>query len=447
MSIPGAPAARASNGRRSAPVWPKDGWIAVAGPALIFLGHLLYGAMLPRTALGLAAAWSVLAIACLARPRPRRDLLRLTALGVPALLFAVVVAVALWSLTPFTPGGAHPVWAYLGISPGAASIDKSSTVIETLKLLALGVVFVVGAATGGRDPRARLAINSLVVFGGAFTAWALLQFAINRAATANRLEASFLTANTAGAVFAALFLIALGLAASRAGSAGRHRLSAAAPAGAAALVFLASMLLTASRGAFLAAAAGLIAFGALQLLAGRVRWSRALLVGGAATAAIMVLLAVSGDLLLTRMLGVGQGVTARTIIAGMHWNAFLTSPLMGFGLGSFDTVNRMLLDGGNFERVWSVRAAHNVYLGWLEQGGLLGAAPMFACIAAVVMTTVRRALRRTRTVNLILALVAVDVVFLGDGLTDFALEMFSVSAMWAYLLGLQFSLAQGSSAR
>lgn len=447
MSIPGARSPRASSGNRTAHLWRDDGWIAVAGPALIFVGHQLYGAMLARTALALAAAWSILAIACLVRPRPRTNLLRLTGLAVPATLFAMVIAVALWSLTPFVPGGAHPIWDYLGISPGAATIDKSSTVIETLKLLALGVVFVVGAATGGTDRRARLAVGSLVVFGSAFAAWALLQFATNRGATGGRLEASFLTANTAGAVFAALFMIALGLVASRRRAAGRPSLSAAAPAGVAALVFLAAMLLTASRGAFLAAAAGLVAFGALQVFAGRVGWSRALIVGGAALAAIVVMLAVGGDLLLTRMLAVGQDVAARTTIASLHWNAFLTSPLMGFGLGSFDSVNRTLLDAASFPRVWSVRAAHNVYLGWLEQGGIVGALPMFACIGALILTTVLGALRRTRAVNLIVALVAANFVFLGDGLTDFALEMFSVSAMWAYLLGLQFSLAQGSSTR
>jgi hypothetical protein len=50
-------------------------------------------------------------------------------------------------------------------------------------------------------------------------------------------------------------------------------------------------------------------------------------------------------------------------------------------------------------------------------------------------------------VTILFALAGVDAVFLVHGATDFALEMFSVAALWAYLLGLQFALAQGSSRR
>jgi hypothetical protein len=44
-------------------------------------------------------------------------------------------------------------------------------------------------------------------------------------------------------------------------------------------------------------------------------------------------------------------------------------------------------------------------------------------------------------------LLAVDAVVLIHGATDFGLEVPSVAAFWAWLLGLQFSLAQGSSRR
>jgi hypothetical protein len=56
-------------------------------------------------------------------------------------------------------------------------------------------------------------------------------------------------------------------------------------------------------------------------------------------------------------------------------------------------------------------------------------------------------LRRSRMTVIIFALLAADVVVLTHGITDFALETPSFSAFWTYLLGLQFALAQGSSAR
>jgi hypothetical protein len=72
---------------------------------------------------------------------------------------------------------------------------------------------------------------------------------------------------------------------------------------------------------------------------------------------------------------------------------------------------------------------------------------MFGCIAAVVIFTFRGALRRSRMTSVLFALLAVDVVFLVHGMSDFALEMYSMAAFWSVLLGLQFSLSQGSSRR
>jgi O-antigen ligase len=110
-------------------------------------------------------------------------------------------------------------------------------------------------------------------------------------------------------------------------------------------------------------------------------------------------------------------------------------------------VNRIALDAGNFDQIWTVRAAHSIYLGWLEQAGLLGAVPMFACVGSIVGLTIRNGFRRTRMSSLIFALLAADAVFLVHGATDFALEVYSMAALWAYLLGLQFSLSQGTSSR
>lgn len=447
MSFPGARPAHAPAGAR--PIqWGRDnGWLAVVAPALLFLGHVLYGAMLPQTALSFALVWAALASACLFRARLRADLMRLDGLALPAVLFAAVIAVALWSLTSYVPGGPHPVWAYLGISPGAGSVDKSGTTLETLKLLALGCVFLVGLASGGSDARARIAINIILTLGGAYAAWAFLAFVTTRSSGSSRLEATFLSANTAGTLFATLFVLVLGPLVARLRAEDRNRLTGAAPLALVALLFLVCLFMTASRGAFLGAAAGMVAFGVLQVFGSRTKLSSALLAGGSAIVAVFALLAVAGDFLLTRLLGSSETVASRATIARVHWEAFLTSPLMGFGLGSFDTVNRTLLNSANFLDVWSVRAAHNIYLGWLEQAGLLGAIPMFACIAALMVTTARKSMRRSRATSLIFALLAADVVFLTHGVTDFALEMFAVSAMWAYLLGLQFSLAQGSSTR
>lgn len=427
--------------------WRDEAWLAIGGPALIFVGHALYGAMLPQTALSFTFVWAILAGLCLVRGRLRGDLLRLDGLAIPAALFAVVLIVAIWSLTPLVPGGPHPVWAYLGISPGAATVDRSVVALEATKMLGLACAFVVGLASGGTDNRARRTLNAVLAIGALYAGWAFLSFVVSRAPLSNRLEASFLSANAAGTLFAALFVLALGPMASRLRAAGPGRLVGATPIALAALAFLICLFMTASRGAFAGAGAGLIAFGLLQAFGGRVRLSRVALLGAGGGLLVVILLILAGAPLLGRILGTHGDIDSRGVIATTHWEAFLTSPIMGFGLGSFDTVNRMLVDSANFPHLWKVRAAHNVYLGWLEQAGLLGALPMFACVGLLIATTVRRAMRRSRALDLIFALIATNAVILVHGVTDFALEMFALAAMWAYLLGLQLSLAQGSSTR
>lgn len=428
--------------------WRDEGWIAVATPALIFAGHALYGAMRPQTALLMVLTASLLLLGCLFRRKLRRDLFRLDGLMLPAALFAAVVLVAIWSLTSLVPGGPHPTWAFLGITPGAATVDRSATTLEIIKLLGLGCVFLLGAAGGASDARARLAVNVILALGALLAVWSFFAFVGNPDRRPGlRMEATFLSANTAATVFAVLFVMCGGPVASRLLAEGRGRLSRLAPYALAALTFLICLFMTASRGGFVAASAGFAAFIVLLVFGGRLKWSRAVVLGVFGALVIFALLAVAGEFLLDRLIGSSPEFGSRTDIIRIHWQAFLASPLLGYGLGSFDVVHRTLLDPATFPKVRTVRAAHNIYLGWLEQGGLLGALPMFACVGAVSMTAMRKGFRRARMRTVIFALISIDAVFLVHGATDFGLEMFSVAALFAYLLGLQFSLAQGSSRR
>lgn len=430
--------------------WAQDArWLALAAPALIFAGHALYGAMLPKTALTLALLGALLLGACLATPKLRRELGRIRDLTLPAALFGVVVLVALWSMTPFVPSGPHPVWAYVGIAPGAATLDKSQTLLELIKLLGLACLFGVGLAAGASDERARLTVNVILVLGAAIALWSFLTFAGGRLGpSVNRLGGTFAGPNTAATLFGTLLLMTVGAGVSRARSAPvRRRFSSTAPLAGAALLLAVSLLATASRGGFAAAASGLLAFGALQVFSGRTKLSRASIAAVFALVAGAVLLAFAGEVLIARLMGRGWELDSRREVFEAHWQAFKGAPWLGHGLGSFDTLNRLLLDARNAADIWNVRAAHNVYLSWLEQGGLLAAIPMFAAIGCVVVLATRNALRRTRMTAVLFGLLAADLVVLVHGLTDFALETYSMAAFWSLLLGLQFSAGQGSSRR
>lgn len=447
MSTESAGAGRGSRTSAVGAIWPppREGWIALLGVALLFVGHWVYGALVNDTAFVMGIGAALLVGAVLITPRLRDDLLRLKTLRAPAVAFGLTLAIGFWTLTPWTPGGPHPVWAYMGLSPGASTIDRSSTIAELIKLMGLGCFFLVGAATGGHDGRARYAVRSMLVLGFVFGLWAFVRTMTGGLeVTVRRLEANFLNANTAGLFFAILTICSL----PEVRRPANRRGSAAQGLGLLAVfTFLVCLIATVSRGAVVGVTAGGLAYLVLLLSCGRLKLSRAAIAGVAALGVMGLLVAISGGLIVDRFALAGKETLGRTVVWSAHWRAFLDSPLFGYGLGTSETVNKTLITPENVQYLIIIRGLMNVYLQWLEQAGLVGAAPMLAAIGLVIWTTIRGALRRNRMQLTLCALLAVDAVVLVHGATDFGLEVFSMAAMWAWLLGLQFGLAQGSSTR
>ena len=414
---------------------------------VVFAAFLAHGASQTVPALILTGVETLLLLVLLVPSWSRRLMRRGRALSQPAIAFGLVFLVALWSLTPFTPGGANPAWSYVG-GFGASALDRSAVLVELLKLVGLAAMFLCGYLLGRSDERARQAINLILYLGGAYAIWALAGFAgVSREYGPSRLTGDFLSPNTAGSLFAALVVLAmaaaLAVARRREGDRRRPRWAEAAPFWALALLFAAVLFLTASRGAALAAGAGLVVFFVLEGFDGRLHWRTA----GAALLGAGALLLLQGPFLLSRVARSNIDTSQRGDLFSIHWKAFLDSPLFGYGLGSFDAAHKLRLDQANFAVEWNVRAAHNVYLQWLEEAGIIGALPMFACIALIVWGSVRGGLKRRRSKSLLWGLVAVDAVFLAHGWTDFALQVPAIAAFWALILGLQLGLANATTAR
>jgi O-antigen ligase len=441
--------ARASTDRAA---WspPREAWLPVCGVALLFAGHWFYGGLVNDVAMLLGLAAAVLVGVALLRPEVRDDLLRLRGLEAPAILFGLTILVALWTLTPWTPGGPHPVWAYVGVRPGASTIDKSSTIMEIIKLLGLGCFFLVGAATGARDDRARFALQLTLGLGVAFGFWAFIGSVTGTVyqTQEHRLEGHFLNPNTAGTFFAVLLMLAIP---ELGGPLKRRRsekeLTAIITSAAVVLTFAICLLDTVSRGAMLAFTGGVLVYMAVQLATGGMKPTRLVLTALVGLTVLLLLILVAGDALIARFFAAQQDADVRTAIWKAHWGAFLESPLFGYGLGTAETVNKTLVTVQNYEVLRPIRSILNVYLEWLENAGIIGAAPMFLCIGALIFATFRKTLRRSRMVRALAGLLAVDAIFLIHGATDFGLEVTSIAALWSWLLGLQFSLAQGSSRR
>jgi len=426
---------------------PEGTGLASAALGLIFLAHLAYGALRIEASLIAVGAAALLLLGCVATPSIRRDLLRVRGLAIPAALFGLALLAGLLSLTPFGPAGVHPVWAYVGETPGSTTIDRSATTLELIKLLGLACIFLVGAATGASDSRAKTAVNLLIALSAVFGLWAFFNFAtgVQYQTQRGRLEGTLMSPNTAGTFFAVMVIVTLGpllrdLRGVRAGQA----LQAATGYWAALIILAGCLLATASRGAALGTAVGVLGLVVILLFAGRVTWNRMSLIVLATVIAAMASLYFVGERLLERFTSFDQDASSRAEMFAMHWRAFLAAPMGGYGLGTFDIIHRILLDATNFGSLWTVRATHNVYIQWLEEAGLIGALPMFGAIGSVIIISLWRGLRRTRMTYLIFALLAANLAVLVHGFTDFALQTPSVALMWAYMLGLQFSMSQGS---
>ena len=433
--------------------------------ALVFTGHLALGANRDSLALGFAAAWFALLAWTLSGASARRSLSGTSAPGLEAILFGLVLLAAVVSLTPFGIGGPNPVWTYVPRAVAIVSIDPYATLLEIVKLLALGAAFMVGRIVGADDERAARLLRALLAAGAFYSAWALIDHASNpdslfgapRPFDPTRLSASFGSANTAATLFGALIL--LGLAdCQRTYERVRPRtafhsshVQKVLPAMLRPVVTLllnaACIVETLSRaGTAATAGVAVVLVGALALLGAR-RSASFIPVIAILFIVIGGMITLGGDELLSRVAFFERDSTSRSHIFAAHWAAFLTAPWSGYGLGSFHHINATIMTASNVGVLDSLGAAHNVYVQWLEEAGLVGALPMFATVAVIGVRLGVGALRRGRMRAWLLAILAVLALFALHGASDYALQTPSMALVLSLVLGVGVSAASAGRSK
>ena len=145
-------------GRLSAPEW---GLIA-ATLLILFAAHIAYGANKDVLGVLLAAAEALLLAGALASPRFAGELwAQRRALAAPAILYLLTILVA-----------AHPLYW-----PSRHRLeDLSGVTRETIKLLGLGAVFLVGTLLASRGRRAEMILKLSGVLLGVYAAYAVGAF-------------------------------------------------------------------------------------------------------------------------------------------------------------------------------------------------------------------------------------------------------------------------------
>jgi O-antigen ligase len=428
---------------------------ALSAVILCFSGLAVFGADRAELALIFDTLWGITILVALWRRPVRFNLFQVRTLPVLAGLFVALLAWVLVSLTPLMPSPPGNAWSWVG--GGAGTIDKAMTLVELTKLIGLAAAFSAGVVLADTDRRAELTLRFLCTAGALFAVFSLLQHVVTptrvlgaaKLMFQDRLTGPFLSANVAAGFFGSLAVLNLAtleagpqVHASRTAGDVRFILRY----GALVLIF-ACLVLTASRMGAIAVMGGLIVSFGLSFwkerdvaVSLRSRAVVRLVVFG-----VFLLLAVAGQLLITRFNQVDNGFSGRNVLFLEHLNAFLASPVTGHGLGSFGAVNDQLVTPENFYELWYIRAAHNVYLQWLEETGVVGALLMFAVIAVIHWEILKGHNARQSLVWLMRGVLGFSAVLLLQSLGDFTLQTPAIALMWALLLGLGYRVATGGS--
>lgn len=428
-----------TDGRRTRRLAGSETAACVGLTALVFGAVLAFGASDTAVAAVFAGFYALSLVVLLAACGwARRDLARLGGWTVPAVLAGLLLAAVLAPMTPWTPDGPHPVWTWLPDGLAASTLDRSAVLLNVLNLLGLFCLYVAARVVAASQTRGRRLLAFMLWGLGIYAAGALANHVGLRGE--GRMAATLLGPNSAATVFAAGLVMAAAALAQRLRRGGSAALKKGDPRAAALVGLIAllvvCLLMTASRGGLIAAAAGTVLFTLWQVFAGRrVTRGGAVVLGVAALLLVAVLGLNGAGLVVERFDLAQQDLDIRRQIIAPHWRAFLSAPWFGYGLGSFTSVNQMLMTEASLRELHNVRAVHNLYVQWLEEAGIVGAALMAALFCERMAPVVRAGFGSGGVGIWARGAVCAAAVFLIHGLSDFALQVPAIQALAVLGLG------------
>lgn len=427
---------------------------------VVLLSPLPFGSDRPLPASLLSAAvgalvlaWGVAALVAGGSPAvPIRPLLPAAA------LFAGTVAWAAVQGSSFTPGFLHhPYWAEAGAVlevplAGAISVNPDATWTRLQGLLAYAGVFWLAFQFCGRRARARQVMLALALAGLFYAAYGLY----GRFVQPGPVTSTFVNRNSyatyAGlTLFCSLSLVVQRFARHARGNVpiGRalvHMLAQLDLTTTAALLsFLAcsmALLLTQSRGAFVAGAIALLLYLGLLRSASILR-SPAFYGGFVAIvlATAVILMHFSGEETMQRFEQTGANFGNRLVYYETTLQAMADRPLLGTGYGTY--ANAFMAYNGPETGTYFLDKAHNTYLQLMFELGWPAALALISCLGYLT-SRCWQGLRGRGRDGVYPATVLACSVFVGiHALVDFSLEMPANAATYALLLGMGCAQALG----
>jgi O-antigen ligase len=458
LQPPGPTGARAAHALRPAPRAAPDlrpwevvlFWLLLA---VVLLAPLPLGSNRPLPASALAAAIGALSCAwgigrLLGRPHAVVSMRPFW----PAL--ALVSLAAGWAAlqaAPFTPASLHhPHWdqarEVLGITHGGAiSINPGATWNRLMGLLAYGGIFWLALQLCRSSVRGHQVLFALAAGGAAYAAYGLWGFIESDAEV---VTSTFVNRNSYATYAGMTLFCGLGLVVGELARQARpgislrrlaldvlSRLHAPFAVGIiACLLAGAALLLTQSRGAFVALCAALVAF----------VWSlrrMALVASRASVKAIAVfaiglfvgIVGLAGEQTLGRLTATDAHALNRLAYYRTTWDAIWDRPLLGTGYGTYADAFKAYNHPGT--GTYFLDKAHNTYLQAIMELGWPAAAALYSGLALLVFRCLQRQLSFRRSASYPAVLAACSVLVAVHSLVDFSLEMPANAATFAVLLG------------
>lgn len=408
----------------------RDVLPAIAAALVLALANLAFGAVQPIAALTLSAAITVIAVAALAFAGPRT-------LTPGMLIGATIIIIA-------------------GASGIVGPLYRASAPLAVL--FAAGAMWTIGYLAAGRRTALSAIWSTLVWTSVAYCAW---MFINSTPASSSRLiVVAFETPANASVVFGLLAMLGLG-----------RILHVLKQVDADALIGLRMLerLLRDALGGFLLlglSLACLLMAGSLAgvlmtlgVLIGHAWWDTLSIMTRAHRGRIARVAVIAAPLLACIFViwGVAQGwMHDETVAPGIgmsdalpnlqrfdaYSSLWLETPWTGHGLGSLSVSGAAVQTLDNAKATLAPGGAHNVFLSWLVETGLVGLAILLVTLAAChlrIMTTLVS--RRAPRTFVRMAFAATGILLL-HGMTDSSLNMPSIGWFYALLLGIACGLAR-----
>lgn len=368
--------------------------------------------------------------------------------------FALLIGWIILQAVSWTPGSwHHPFWAETDARNGAITLDPAATVAALTRLLTYGGIFWLALQVGRDRNRARQGLKAVAILSVLQAAYGLLLYFIGsdtilwfqKWAYLGDITGTFVNRNAFGAYAGLGLLSCLAVAAgTMAEEQGRRRgardtadllLNRTAPYLVGLGLLGTALLLSHSRGAFLATAVAILTllalFGIGRLLSARIAWGLTavtLLVGGLAVA-------VSGEATFTRLAESTEIQGDRGQLYRLSLDAIAQAPLTGHGYGAFEQSFRLYRDTG-LPRPVIYDFAHNIHLEAVMDLGIPGALLLYAAILIPLGLCLKGVITRRRDKQYPALALAAGVLLAGHGLVDFSLQIPAVAVLFAYLLGV-----------